>query len=81
LTGWSARSGRGHDAAAALEPVAGPPAFVLFALGLIGTGLLAVPILSGAAATGVLSRILTPAAFAVMGLGALEVGYVTVLYR
>jgi Mn2+/Fe2+ NRAMP family transporter len=38
------------QAAEALAPLAGPLAFVLFALGLIGTGLLAVPILSGSAA-------------------------------
>jgi Mn2+/Fe2+ NRAMP family transporter len=38
-----------QDAAAALAPLAGPFAFVLFALGLIGTGMLAVPILSGSA--------------------------------
>jgi NRAMP (natural resistance-associated macrophage protein)-like metal ion transporter len=38
------------EAARALEPVAGRFAFVLFSLGLIGTGLLAVPILSGSAA-------------------------------
>lgn len=38
------------EAAAALRPVAGPLAFALFALGIIGTGLLAVPILAGSAA-------------------------------
>ncbi len=38
------------DAAAALQPFAGHFASVLFAAGLIGTGLLAVPILSGSAA-------------------------------
>jgi NRAMP (natural resistance-associated macrophage protein)-like metal ion transporter len=38
------------QAAAALRPLAGPLAFVLFAVGMIGTGLLAVPILSGSAA-------------------------------
>ena len=38
------------QAAEALAPLAGPFAFVLFAVGLIGTGLLAVPILSGSAA-------------------------------
>jgi len=37
------------DAAAALKPVAGNFAFVLFALGIIGTGLLAVPVLAGSA--------------------------------
>jgi NRAMP (natural resistance-associated macrophage protein)-like metal ion transporter len=39
-----------QDAAQALAPLAGPFAFVLFAAGLIGTGLLAIPILSGSAA-------------------------------
>ena len=39
-----------QDAAAALAPFLGPFAFVAFAAGLIGTGLLAVPILSGSAA-------------------------------
>jgi len=39
-----------QDAANALGPLAGPFAFVLFAVGIIGTGLLAVPILSASAA-------------------------------
>ena len=38
------------QAAKALEPLAGSLAFVLFAAGLIGTGLLAIPVLSGSAA-------------------------------
>jgi len=38
------------QAAEALRPIAGPFAFVLFAVGIIGTGLLAVPILAGSAA-------------------------------
>jgi len=38
------------DAANALRPVAGPFAFALFSLGIIGTGLLAVPVLAGSAA-------------------------------
>jgi Mn2+/Fe2+ NRAMP family transporter len=38
------------QAAEALEPVAGKFAFVIFALGIIGTGLLAVPVLAGSAA-------------------------------
>jgi NRAMP (natural resistance-associated macrophage protein)-like metal ion transporter len=38
------------QAAEALRPIAGPFAFALFALGLIGTGLLAVPVLAGSAA-------------------------------
>jgi NRAMP (natural resistance-associated macrophage protein)-like metal ion transporter len=37
------------QAAAALAPLAGPYAFVLFAAGMIGAGLLAIPILSGSA--------------------------------
>lgn len=37
------------DAAAALRPIAGDNAYLLFALGIIGTGLLAVPILAGSA--------------------------------
>ena len=36
--------------AEALKPVAGPFAFALFALGVVGTGLLAVPVLAGSAA-------------------------------
>ena len=38
------------QAAEALRPLAGEFAFVLFALGIIGTGLLAVPVLAGASA-------------------------------
>ena len=38
------------QAAAALRPVAGTSAFVLFALGILGTGLLSVPVLAGSAA-------------------------------
>jgi len=38
------------QAAQALRPVAGDLAFALFALGIIGTGMLAVPVLAGAAA-------------------------------
>jgi NRAMP (natural resistance-associated macrophage protein)-like metal ion transporter len=40
----------GADAAEALRPLAGDFAGILFAVGMIGTGLLAVPILSGASA-------------------------------
>ena len=39
-----------RDAALALEPLAGRFAFALFSLGIIGTGLLAVPVLAGSAA-------------------------------
>jgi Mn2+/Fe2+ NRAMP family transporter len=42
--------GSAADAANALRPIAGNLAFALFALGIIGTGLLAVPILAGSAA-------------------------------
>ncbi len=37
------------DAALALKPIAGNGAFLLFALGIIGTGMLAVPVLAGSA--------------------------------
>jgi NRAMP (natural resistance-associated macrophage protein)-like metal ion transporter len=39
-----------EQAAAALKPIAGPAAFLLFSLGIVGTGLLAVPVLAGSAA-------------------------------
>jgi NRAMP (natural resistance-associated macrophage protein)-like metal ion transporter len=38
------------DAARALEPIAGRFAMVVFAMGIVGTGLLAVPVLAGSAA-------------------------------
>ena len=38
------------QAAEALRPIAGPVAFAVFALGIIGTGMLAVPVLAGSAA-------------------------------
>lgn len=38
------------DAAEALRPIAGEHAAILFALGIVGTGLLAVPVLAGSAA-------------------------------
>jgi NRAMP (natural resistance-associated macrophage protein)-like metal ion transporter len=41
------------DAANALRPLAGELTFVMFALGIIGTGLLAIPVLAGSAAYGV----------------------------
>lgn len=37
------------DAAEALRPIAGDQAYLLFALGIIGTGMLAVPVLAGSA--------------------------------
>jgi Mn2+/Fe2+ NRAMP family transporter len=41
------------QAAQALRPIAGDFAFALFAAGIIGTGLLAVPVLAGSAAYGI----------------------------
>src|SRR3989344_6955412 len=38
------------DAARALEPIAGKASFLLFTLGIVGTGLLAIPVLAGSAA-------------------------------
>jgi NRAMP (natural resistance-associated macrophage protein)-like metal ion transporter len=38
------------QAAEALRPIAGPFAFTIFSLGIVGTGLLAVPVLAGSAA-------------------------------
>jgi NRAMP (natural resistance-associated macrophage protein)-like metal ion transporter len=42
--------GTAADAAEALRPLAGPLTFLLFSLGIIGTGLLAIPALAGSAA-------------------------------
>jgi NRAMP (natural resistance-associated macrophage protein)-like metal ion transporter len=42
--------GTAAEAAEALRPLAGPLAFLLFSLGIIGTGLLAIPALAGSAA-------------------------------
>lgn len=42
--------GSAAEAAEALRPVAGDFAFVLFSLGIVGTGLLALPVLAGSAA-------------------------------
>lgn len=39
-----------EQAAEALKPIAGEAAFLLFSLGIVGTGLLAVPVLAGSAA-------------------------------
>ena len=39
-----------EEAAAALRPIAGQLAFVVFACGIVGTGLLAIPVLAGSAA-------------------------------
>jgi len=45
--------GTAADAARALEPLAGRWAFFLFSAGIIGTGLLAIPVLAGSAAYGI----------------------------
>ena len=45
--------GSAAEAAEALEPIAGRFAFLLFAIGIIGNGLLAVPVLAGSAALAV----------------------------
>lgn len=42
--------GSAEQAALALKPLAGDKAFLLFALGIVGTGLLAIPILAGSGA-------------------------------
>jgi Mn2+/Fe2+ NRAMP family transporter len=49
------------QAAEALRPVAGRFAFLLFALGIVGTGLLAVPVLAGSAAYAVAEMLGKPA--------------------
>lgn len=49
------------QAAQALEPVAGRFAFALFAFGIVGTGLLAVPVLAGSAAYAVSEMLGRPA--------------------
>ena len=49
------------EAAAALRPIAGDFAFMLFALGIIGTGLLAIPVLAGSAAYAVAELMKKPA--------------------
>ena len=49
------------QAAEALRPVAGRFAFLLFALGIIGTGMLAVPVLAGSAAYAVAEMLGRPA--------------------
>jgi NRAMP (natural resistance-associated macrophage protein)-like metal ion transporter len=46
----AAKIGTAAQAAEALRPLAGPLTFFLFSLGIIGTGLLAVPVLAGSAA-------------------------------
>lgn len=49
------------QAAEALRPLAGEFAFMLFALGIIGTGMLAIPVLAGSAAYGVSEALGWPA--------------------
>ena len=49
------------EAAAALRPIAGDFAFILFALGILGTGLLAIPVLAGSAAYAVAELMKKPA--------------------
>lgn len=51
------------DAAAALQPVAGKWASDLFALGFIGTGMLAVPVLAGSGAAGMAGLLGKPFGF------------------
>jgi NRAMP (natural resistance-associated macrophage protein)-like metal ion transporter len=50
-----------RDAALALRPIAGEFAFLLFALGIVGTGLLAIPVLAGSAAYAVAGAFAWPA--------------------
>ena len=50
-----------NQAAQALQPVAGRYAFLLFALGIVGTGMLAVPVLAGSAAYAVSEMLGRPA--------------------
>jgi NRAMP (natural resistance-associated macrophage protein)-like metal ion transporter len=52
------------DAASALRPIAGDFAFAIFAAGIIGTGMLGVPVLAGAAAFGVCGTLDRPAGLA-----------------
>src|SRR6185312_2998291 len=52
------------QAAEALRPIAGPFAFVLFALGIIVTGMLAVPVLAGASAYALPEAVQWPAGLA-----------------
>jgi NRAMP (natural resistance-associated macrophage protein)-like metal ion transporter len=47
--GHAAAINTAADAAKALRPIAGRFAFLLFALGIVGTGLLAIPVLAGSA--------------------------------
>lgn len=51
------------DAAKALEPIAGQLASLLFAAGIIGTGLLSIPVLAGSAAYGIGEAMRRPVGF------------------
>jgi Mn2+/Fe2+ NRAMP family transporter len=51
------------QAAEALRPIAGPFAFVAFAAGIIGTGLLAVPVLAGSSAYAIAESFNSPVGF------------------
>src|SRR4030095_13558739 len=50
-----------RQAAEALRPLAGDAAYVLFAVGLVGTGLLAIPVLAGSASFAVAELFAWPA--------------------
>ena len=50
----------GAQAAEALRPLAGELAFLLFSIGIIGTGLIAVPVLAGSAAYGLAEALQEP---------------------
>lgn len=49
------------DAASALAPAAGPAAYLLFAIGIIGTGALAIPVLAGSSAYAISEAMRWPA--------------------
>ena len=62
--------GSSTQAAEALRPIAGPFAFLLFALGIIGTGMLAVPVLAGSAAYALAEALQWPSGLARLPLDA-----------
>ena len=62
--------GTSAQAAEALRPVAGPFAFFLFALGIVGTGMLAVPVLAGSAAYALAEALQWPSGLARLPLDA-----------
>jgi NRAMP (natural resistance-associated macrophage protein)-like metal ion transporter len=55
------------DAASALKPIAGEFAFALFSLGIVGTGLLALPVLAGSAAYATAGTLKWPQQLSVAG--------------